>query len=138
MKLVAMTRFLLVIIIFLLASCASPARYRVLIVNNAEQPLECSGYFYNNSEEIVGKKFDTLFDAGKKANIKNGEWVHINLPTITNYKYFWVGIKKSKGEHWVFNEAFEEYGRNWFDISEGLRIDYLIQPNGDIRKSYWH
>ena len=124
-------------LLFCVISCASPSRYRVLIANKTKQPLECAGYFYNNSNQIEGRGFDDLFEAGKKANLLDGEWINIEWPTIQDYKYFWVGIKNNKGEHWVLNGEFEEYGRYWFDISEGLRIDYIIGPNGEIKKSYW-
>ncbi len=131
--------FLIVIIIqmFFMASCASPSRFRVLIANQTQQQLECSGYFYNQPKEIEHRGFDDLFESGKKVILTNGEWIIINWPTIIDYNYFWVGIKSRKGEHWALNEAFEEYKRYWFDISEGLRIDYTIQPNGVIKKNYW-
>ena len=132
-------KLLIVIIplLFFIASCASPSRFRVLVVNKAEQQLEISKYFYTDPSQIEGRGFDELFKAGQKENLKNGYWIHIKWPIIKDYNYFWVGIKNSKGEHWVLNQKFEEYGRYWFDISEGLRIDYIIAPNGEIKKDYW-
>ena len=127
----------IILLMFVLASCASPSRYRVLICNKADQQLECSGYFYHKPSQIEDKGFDELFELGKKANLKSSGWIHIKWPTIKDYNYFWVGIRNNNGEQWVINDKFEEYSRYWFDISEGLRIDYFIGPNGDIEKSYW-
>ena len=128
---------ILLFLLLLIASCASPSRYRMLIANKAGQPLVCSGYFYSRPDEIANMSFDEMFAAGKQANLRNGEWIQIGRPTIVKYNYFWVGIKSDSGERWVLNGEFEAYNRYWLDISEGLRIDYTIEPNGIIHKNYW-
>ena len=90
-----------------------------------------------NPEEIKGKNFDELFGLGEQQDLKDGERIHIHWPTNNEFNYFWIGIKTDDGKWWVLNQKFEEYGRYWFDISEGLRIDYVIEPSGNIKKSYW-
>ena len=128
---------IVIILIIFMVSCSSPSRFRVLIGNGTGEQIACSGYFYSQPCEIANRGFDELFKAGKKAKLRNGEWIVIKRPTIIDYNYFWVGIKNSLDDHWVLNEKFEEYNRYWLDISEGLRIDYTIEPNGEIKKRYW-
>ncbi len=123
--------------LLLLVSCASPSRYRVLITNETRQTLEISKYYYVDPIQISGQSFEYLFAKGQQENLKNGEWIHIKWSVISEYNYFWIGIKTDKGDQWVINQKFEEYGRYWFDISEGLRIDYVIEPDGQIKKDYW-
>lgn len=137
MRIDSKSKFIIFILMLLLVSCASPSRYRVLVANKAGHSLEVSKYYYVNPIQVEGQSFENLFNMGQRETLKDGEWIHIKWPAIRDYNYFWIGIKASKGEHWVINQKFEEYGRYWFDISEGLRIDYIIEPSGEIKKKYW-
>lgn len=137
MKINSKFKFIVLPLILFLVSCASPSRYRVLVANKAGHTLEVSKYYYMNPAQVEGKTFEYLFNMGQRETLKNGEWIHIKWPVIRDYNYFWIGIKTNKGEHWAIDQQFEEYGRYWFDISEGLRIDYIIEPDGEIKKNYW-
>lgn len=136
-KILIATGVLVLIFIIILVLLSYNSRYRILIYNDSDASLTVSKVFYNSLAELGS--FDENFEKGEKIKLASKKSDHFYGNEYSEFNNFWIGaVSDDNNAKWETYEEFETYKRKIIDISEGLRIDYILTKDGEVKKEYWY
>jgi len=127
----------LLLLMMVFPSCSRKSRYRVLLINETHRDLQISLLFYKGDVAKEGGAFDEHFATGERHDMDADARIIISWSTVSGFDRFWLGARDQEGGTRVIEAPFESYERPWSDISDGLRVDYILEEAGTFRKRYF-